>query len=208
MLFRRREDPTFSERVRVALWPRRSWTRSTQYIKHRVWRLRGSPHAIALGFAAGVMVSFTPFIGFHFIAGGLLALVLGGSVIASAFGTFVGNPLTFPFIWYGIYKLGNLLLGTEGEFNPDILVSGFEKLWVGISDFSGDVLLGAFDILWPLLKPMTVGGVLMGILAGMLFYLPVLKAVKSYQRRRSQFVLVELEEVSGLDADELVDSND
>ena len=173
-----------------------------------MWRLRGSPHAIALGFAVGVMVSFTPFIGFHFIAGGLLALVLGGSVIASAFGTFVGNPLTFPFIWYGIYKFGNLILGTDGDFNPDVLVSGFEKLWAGISDFSADVLLGAFDILWPLLKPMTVGSVPMGILAGMLFYVPVLKAVKSYQRRRSQFVLVELEEVSAQEADELVDSND
>ena len=208
MLFRRRDDPSFIERVRVALWPRRSWSRSTQYIKHRVWRLRGSPHAIALGFAAGVMVSFTPFIGFHFIAGGLLALMLGGSVIASAFGTFIGNPLTFPFIWYGVYKVGNFILGTKGEFNPDVLVSGFEKLWVGISDFSADVLMGAFDILWPLLKPMTVGGVPMGILAGLLFYIPVLKAVKTYQKRRSQYVLVELQDMTTVEVDELVKSDD
>jgi len=204
MLFRRRENASFSERVRVAIWPRRSWSRSTKYIKHRVWRLRGSPHAIALGFAAGVMVSFTPFIGFHFIAGGLLALVLGGSVIASAFGTFIGNPLTFPFIWFGVYKFGNFIMGTKGDFNPDILLSGFEKLWKGISDFSGDVLYGAFEILWPLLKPMTIGGVPMGILAGLIFYVPVLKAVQSYQRRRNQYVLVELEEVDTQEMDELV----
>ena len=208
MLFSRRKDPSFSERVRVALWPRRSWSRSTQYIKHRVWRLRGSPHAIAIGFAAGVMVSFTPFIGFHFIAGGLLALLLGGSVIASAFGTFVGNPLTFPFIWYGVYKLGNMLLGTTGNFNPDVLVTGFQKLWSGISEFSTDVLMGAFDILWPLLKPMTVGSVPMGIFAGLLFYIPVLKAVKSYQRRRSQYVLVELQEMSSEEVDEMVNLDD
>ena len=208
MLFRQRQDPSFPERVRLALWPRRSWSRSTQYIKHRVWRLRGSPHAIALGFAAGVMVSFTPLIGFHFIAGALLALLLGGSVIASAFGTFVGNPLTFPFIWIGAYKLGNLFLGTKGEFNSDVLMAGFEKLWSGISEFSGDVLIGGFDILWPLLKPMFVGGVPMGILAAVLFYYPISKAVRSYQSRRSQFVLVELEEVNTTEIDKLVKSDD
>lgn len=189
MLFRRRQDPPISERVRIALWPRRSWSRSTKYVKHRVWRLRGSPHAIAIGFAAGVMISFTPFVGFHFIGAALLALALGGSVIASAFGTFVGNPITFPFIWVGVYKLGNLLLGTDGKFNADVLISGFETLWNGIREFSGDVLWGALEILWPLIKPMTVGALPMGIVAATIFYFLVLKAVRSYQLRRRGAVI-------------------
>ena len=207
MLFRRRQDPPISERVRIALWPRRSWSRSSQYIMHRVWRLRGSPHAIALGFAAGVMVSFTPLVGFHFISAALLALMIGGSVIASAFGTFVGNPLTFPFIWISVYKFGNLLLGTKGEFSADVLLSGFEKLWSGIREFSSDVLWGALEILWPLLKPMTVGGVPLGIMAGAVFYFIVLKTVKAYQHRRSQYVLVELQELPD-GGDGMVESDD
>ncbi len=145
------------------------------------------------------MVSFTPLVGFHFIAAGLLALMLGGSVIASAFGTFVGNPVTFPFIWVGGYKLGNLLLGREGEFSANILVTGFETLWSGVRDFSADVLWVAFEILWPLLKPMTVGGILMGLIAAPIFYTVVLIAVQAYQTRRLSYAMAGMEErISGL----------
>lgn len=189
MLFRRRQDPTISERIRVALWPRRSWARSSKYVQHRVWRLHATPHRIAIGFAAGVLVSFLPLVGFHFLAGGILAFMLGGSIIASAFGTFVGNPLTFPFIWVGGYKLGNLLLGSEGEFSANTLMSGLKTLWAGIHEFSADVLFGAFQILWPFLKPMTVGGFPLGLVAATVFYFVVLEAVKTYQSRRNPYAV-------------------
>ena len=50
MLFRRRNRPTRIERLRVAVWPRNSWARSTRYFGKRVLRLTATPHAIALGF--------------------------------------------------------------------------------------------------------------------------------------------------------------
>src|SRR5690606_27489557 len=96
MLFRRREAESFLERLRVHLWPRRSWSRSTRYVVHRVRRLSATPHAVALGFAAGVFVSATPFIGFHMVLAALTAWIIGGSIVAAILGTFVGNPLTYP----------------------------------------------------------------------------------------------------------------
>ncbi len=188
MLFKRRDPPTLAERIRVTLWPRRSWARSTRYVLGRIWRLRGSSHAIALGCAYGVFVSFTPYMGFHFLLAGLLAWVSRANVIASAFGTFVGNPLTFPFIWIATYNLGNLILGEEGHFNARTLGEGFEKLWAGIWGLSTDVLRGAMEILWPLIKPMTIGGIPLGALAGAIFYYLTKRAVDAYQARRRQYI--------------------
>ena len=51
MLFRRRQTESLLERVRVHLWPRRSWSRSGRYVVYRLRRLSATPHAIALGFA-------------------------------------------------------------------------------------------------------------------------------------------------------------
>jgi uncharacterized protein (DUF2062 family) len=39
MLFRRRESESLLERLRVHLWPRRSWSRSTRYVLYRLRRL-------------------------------------------------------------------------------------------------------------------------------------------------------------------------
>lgn len=173
MLFQRRHKPDFGERVRIFLWPRRGWRRSTQYVTKRVLRLSGSPHAIALGFAAGVFASFTPFVGFHFMIGFLVAWIVGGNMVASALGTFVGNPLTFPFIWASTFQLGNWLLGhASGKpFHFDATKSIFNE---------------SLDVLLPLIKPMTVAGVPMGIVAAMVFYFPVRMMIDAYQARRRE----------------------
>jgi len=171
MLFDRRDKPPMSERVRVALWPRRSWGRSFRYIGKRVLRLSATPHAIAAGFAAGAMVSFTPFVGFHFIMAGVFAYLIGGNVLASAFGTAVGNPLTFPFIWTLSYRVGRWILHESDAPVPPI------DLQEGLLNHSTDVLL-------PVLKPMLVGAVPLGIIAWIAFYFLVRAVVRSFQDAR------------------------
>lgn len=170
MLFGRRTPPIWSEKVRVWLWPRRNWSRSTRYVVFRLWRLRATPHAIALGCAIGVFASCTPFLGLHFILAGVLAWITRSSLLASALGTFFGNPLTFPFIWLGSYKLGSWALGEN--INADMI------------DLSGGIFDRSFDQLWPLLKPMTVGGIPLGILIGSTAYFIVKKASESYHAKR------------------------
>ncbi len=173
MIFSRREKQPLSERMRVYVWPRRSWTRSAAYIKKRVLRLRATPHAIAAGFAAGVFASFTPMMGFHFLIAALLALVTRGSIIASAFGTFIGNPLTFPLIWGTTYAFGANILGLNGAAgaNPDLTPY---MSWSGFS----------FAAVWPLWKPMAVGGALLGAIGWTICYFPVRALVARYQTNR------------------------
>lgn len=181
MLFKRRVDPDLSERVRVMLWPRRGWRRSSQYMYKRILRLSGTPHVIALGCAAGIFASFTPYIGFHFIIGMLVAWAIGGNIIASAFGTFFGNPITFPFIWTTTYKVGMWAEGASAQKPRSI-----EELMNSIAG-PVDLVRSAAELL-PLLKPMTIGGVALGVPIALLCYFPARAAVDAYQRRRRNFL--------------------
>src|SRR5690606_29552406 len=120
MLFRRRTNVTLRERVRIMLWPRRSFRRSARYFAKRALRLRATSHAIAAGVAAGMCASFTPFIGLHILLAFVVAWPLRGNFVAAALGTALGNPLTFPFIWGATLQLGRFILGYEpGDFGPE-----------------------------------------------------------------------------------------
>ncbi|MDE0390464.1 MAG: DUF2062 domain-containing protein [Rhodospirillales bacterium] len=145
-----------------------SWGRIFRYWTFKLKRLQGSPYAIACGFACGAAVSFTPFIGFHFILAAVLAWAMRGNIIASAIGTAVGNPWTFPFIWAGIMWIGTWILGYErGQELPAELTFG------AIFEQPGTVLL-----------PMLVGSLPTGVIVWLLIYFPVRRVVGNYQHHR------------------------
>ncbi len=173
MLFRRREEQGYWQRLKLWLWPRRSWRRSVLYYLKRILRLSGTPYAIAMGAAVGAAVSFTPFIGFHLILTFAVAWILGGNMIAGAIGgSFFGNPLTYPVIWASTYKLGHLILDSEGRPAP--------------AQLGHDLLHKSWHQLWPLVEPMTVGSIPLGLLLGSIVYLIVYKAVLAYRSGRSE----------------------
>ncbi|MTH97742.1 DUF2062 domain-containing protein [Roseibium sp. RKSG952] len=181
MLFRRRDKPSRMERIRVAVWPRHSWSRSTRYFSKRVLRLSATPNAIALGFASGAFASFTPLIGFHFLTAFATAYIVRGNFIAAALGTSVGNPLTFPFIWASTFKVGQWILGGEATHADAHAVH---------AQFQERLLQNSFDLLLPMLKPMIVGAIPLGLTTGILSYIIVYKSVEVYQRRRKHTLAI------------------
>ncbi len=185
MLFSRRKPLSWREKMRVALWPRRSWSRSTAYVTKRVLRLTASPHSIAAGVAAGVFASFTPFMGLHFILAFVIAWLIAGNMIAAALGTFVGNPLTFPFIWAATYGTGRFIL--YGRDAVQEKASAFGQLANGasISEHGVMAFLDRLLALWdPLLKPMLIGGVPLGIACSVGFYLLTRWATVRFRQAR------------------------
>lgn len=184
MLFSRRNKAPLPHRVLSWFWPRRGWKRAWGYVVRRVSRLAGSPHTVALGFSVGVFASFTPFMGFHFLIGFLLAYLLRGSMIASAFGTFVGNPITFPFIWILTYRTGLFLLGMDAPDDITIELQGAS--WLLLFEDPNRLWQQFWDQLWPLVRPMTVGGVPIGVMVGLTFYFPLRMAVSAYQSKRRE----------------------
>ncbi len=167
-MFGRRNPVNWLAQARHALWPRRGWRRHGSYMAHRLKRLPGSPTRIAAGFACGVAVSFTPFLGLHFVLAALLAALMRGNLIASALGTAVGNPWTFPFIWAWIYAFGQWLIG--GDFRWS-LPGGFSMSYI-------------FDNPEKILLPMVLGGVPTAIMAWFATFWPLRSAVDRYQKAR------------------------
>jgi hypothetical protein len=170
MLFKRRDTAGWLERLRVWAWPRVSWSRSGRYFLKRVLRLSGTPYAIAAGCAAGVFVSFTPFIGFHVLLTAAVAWAIGGNVLAGLIASVVGNPLTFPFIWAGTYEVGQYLLYGRQTDAP-----------VGLHH---QILGRSFLDIWPLIKPMLVGALPVGLIAGSIVFVLVHRTVMAYQTSR------------------------
>jgi uncharacterized protein (DUF2062 family) len=167
-MFGRRNPLPVHHRVWSVVWPKAGWRRASRYMAHRVRRLPGTPYRIAAGVASGAAVSFTPFIGLHFVAAALLSLLLRGNVVASAIGTAVGNPWTFPFIWTWIYTLGQWLMGADAA-----------------SDFPATLDLDyiferPLDVLWP----MTLGALPTAVVVWIAIFWPVRGAIAEYQHVR------------------------
>ncbi len=168
------------------LWPRRSWLRSGQYVAKRILRLTASPHAVAAGVAAGAFTSFTPFMGFHFLLAAALAWLLRGNLIASALGTFVGNPLTFPLIWAATYQTGHFILqtGADASETPalgEAMAHVVSALW----NLDGSAAAAAWSSIWnPLLYPMLIGGILAGPIIAIPLYFATRRAAVMFRESR------------------------
>ena len=182
MILKRRKSISWFRKVRNFFWPEIGFQRAARYVSHKVNRISGSPHAIALGFAAGTFASFTPLIGFHFVVAAVLAWIIGGNLLASAIGTSVGNPLTFPFIWFVTHNTGSFLLGQEGREEIAIAVpdAGMKLLFTNPASFFAELWAG----LEPVFFPMCVGAFPLGLSSAIFAYLILKPAVAKYKKRR------------------------
>jgi uncharacterized protein (DUF2062 family) len=208
-MFKRRTYQPVHHRVGNLIWPRIGFRRSVTYIWHRVGRLHGTPHSIAGGFAAGAAISFTPFVGSHFVLAALIAWATRSNIVAALLGTAVGNPWTFPFIWLWIYDIGRRMgAGGVDQAKPDALAIVVDLPGVvGRALLSFDVDWAYLDNLWAVLWPMLVGSVPTFILVWLACYLSLKPLVATYQanrimrRRRKQG---KAREAAKLDAGNLV----
>ena len=140
--------------------------RASLYYFLKLVRVKDNVDALAIGFACGVMVSFTPFIGFHFILAIVFAFILRGNLIASLIGTFVGNPFTFPFIWLLIYRIGNIFFENKTEV---ILNFTFESL---------------FDKGFEIIVPMLIGSVVLAVPIWIVSFFLVKFLILSFKKRK------------------------
>ena len=200
-MFKRRDKRGTKQTVLEAIYPPGGWGRAISYLYHRLRRLPDPPHRVARGVAAGVFVSFTPFFGLHFLLAALLAWVARGNILASALGTFAGNPVTFPLIAVACMQLGNAMLGREGLiqfhdishafgdasrelwWNGRTLFNGAPAHWDKLGDFYRDVFL-----------PYLLGGGVLGLVATIACYGLAHQMIDAYQRRRSRLLQQRLQQ--------------
>ena len=99
--------------------------RFLRLLKMKVYRIRDFPDSVAVGLAWGTAISFTPLLGFHLIICYSGTVLMRGNLIAATVGSVIGNPWTFPFIWYLAFEIGQFinygLLLYEEEFSFQII---------------------------------------------------------------------------------------
>jgi len=145
--------------------------RTVRYLYLRLIRIRSSPQEIARGLAIGVFVGITPFIGIHMILAVALAVLLKGNKFMALLGTWVGNPLTFSFIFFLDYKVGRWILGG----GP------------GTLKLSSTHPLDILHLSWKLLFPRSVGGLVIGLTSAILAYFlsnPIIAWIKDRIQQR------------------------
>ncbi len=139
------------------------------YYKLRLARLPASNYAISSGFACGSMVSFTPLLGLHFILAVIFAFLIRGNFIAALIGTVVGNPITFPFIWGLIYKVGTY-------------VTSIQHVNIGRKINFDMIINQTYEIFFPML----LGGIIIAPLVWIISYFIIYSFISSYKKRKNK----------------------
>ena len=167
MMFRSRQPKRLKHRLRDYVWPRIGLKRAWRYLMHRTLRIDDTSYSIAAGLASGAAISFTPFIGFHFLLAALLAWTIRANIIASALGTLVGNPWTLPFFCFWTYEVGRRMLGSHHAALPDAITLPY-----------------LIEHPFQLLLPMTLGSIPTAIVVWFVFYFPLKALVERAQELR------------------------
>ena len=148
----------------------------------RLKEIKGTPESVAKGFATGIAISFTPFVGFHLLIALSIGKILKQSGVAATLGTLAGNPWTFPFIWYSTFNFGEFILNHQLAKIPENFDIFFKELFhaVIILDFKG-----FFDDIWPVFYPMLIGSIPFYIVSWWMVYLTLRKVLLTGRQRSS-----------------------
>ena len=191
-MFRRRTPLTRINQIRSFIWPERGFRRLVAYFFQRIVRMPGTSASIAAGMASGVAASFTPFVGLHLLIAALLAILFRGNVLASAIGTFFGNPWTFLFIWVSDYRLGLWLLQQSG-YGEQLVVLSFQQLTevmttvIKFFTFSTDVDWQQMTMsLEQVFLPMTIGGMVLAVVAWLVAFVLTFYSLEVWRAHRAK----------------------
>jgi uncharacterized protein (DUF2062 family) len=136
----------------------------------RFLKIRGQPREIALGFALGLFVGMTPFIGLHTVMAIPLAALLKWNKISAAVAVWFTNAATAPFIYSITYVVGARIAGIKQVFS-----------WKDVESLSAvyRLILHTPEMIWA----MVIGGVILGLPLAVAGYYLAFYVVGRYQEK-------------------------
>jgi len=149
----------------------------------RLIRLRSTPRAIGLGCALGIFIAFTPTVGIQILLAAFLSSIFSANQPVAIIFVWVTNPFTFPFVYGFTYWVGNffwsgpplskvkgILMKTDYALDKEEVWAFYDRLKTVISLWR-DVFI-----------PLTIGGIIVGIIAGSVAYMIVLQVIGRYKK--------------------------
>jgi uncharacterized protein (DUF2062 family) len=147
---------------------RRRWITPLRKAYYRFLKIRGNPREIALGFALGLLVGMSPFMGLHMAIAVPLAALFKWNKFSAALSVWISNPLSAPVIYGITYYVGKKVL---------FIANGYQLP----TEFSLDALIYTLQKAPGIIGILTVGGIVVGLPVAAVGYYFALKAITEYR---------------------------
>ena len=152
-----------------------------------IFKLRGSPKAIAGGLALGMFIAFTPTIGLQVILAALFATIFNLNRASAIIAVWVTNPVTIPIIFTFNYWVGRMIISGPPVSEVAKSLLDFVKLmasfdiWEVMGQFLAFMQLGK-----EVLIPLTIGSILVGSCVAVVTYYISISTLEVYLARRER----------------------
>jgi len=159
-------------RSNIHKYPVLKWFSATAYKRSYLWSFKGD--AIKPALFWGMVVSFSPLVGFQMLIVFFLALLLRANLPLIVALQWISNPFTMGPIYFADYKIGRILLeltGYKSKKNP-LLSPDYD--W---AHFKFKDLLKLLDTF----PPMFLGGAVLGVFFGVVSVFLYKMLAKSFQ---------------------------
>jgi len=159
--------------------------------------IHDTPHRIARGVGIGIVVAFTPFIGFQMIITAIINTIFNANRIAGMLMAWISNPITIFFIYPVNYFLGAWILNffTDWGYVKWSAITGLFKidsnlgaLTTFLEFFSRCFTLGA-----PVFIAMLLGGFIIGTIIALILYRFTYRGIVRSRKRKSKLYYKALE---------------
>ena len=145
----------------------------------RFLRIRGNPHEIAMGFALGLFIGMSPFMGIHMAIAIFLAAVLKYNKFAAGIAVWISNPVTAPVLYGMTYYVGAKFIGLERAYLAPKL--------------DQNIILVIIKQAPEIIGVLTVGGILLGLPVAAAGYFISVKAIMRYREEIKRKLALEKE---------------
>ncbi|PLX68617.1 MAG: DUF2062 domain-containing protein [Denitrovibrio sp.] len=132
----------------------------------KILQLDCPPNRIATAAAVGVIVGFSPYIGFHTVLAIGLSFIFNLPLYPLIVGAYITNPLTFIPIYTLCYKAGEFFTGQHAEITVNFSDLTFSTIFTTAKTF---------------IVPFFVGAHLLGLILGAITYILSYYLVKKYK---------------------------
>lgn len=149
-----------------------------------IFKIKDTPHRIALAFALGVFMGISPLLGLHYIGGIALAWLFRLSRLVAIVGVSVNNPWTIvPIstfcVWIGAKLIGIKQVLPEVDWGNITLTSVLAQM----SDFDGFIYL--IKKMMPLISAFFAGSFIVCTISAVAGYFIILGLVTRYKKIRN-----------------------